>query len=78
MGWGASKKSAGSIINFFGKNYVVNELKSDSFDEHFDELFEQAIERINSDYEYSKNQEITETEENIPYDTSSFVFGSSD
>lgn len=50
----------------------------ESFDDNFDKLFEQAIEKINSDYESSKNQEMTETEENIPYDTSSFVFGSSD
>lgn len=32
----ASKKSAGSIINFLGKEYVVQELNEYSFDEHFD------------------------------------------
>ena len=32
----ASAKSAGSIINFNGKEYTVRELKEDSFDEGFD------------------------------------------
>ena len=32
----ASKKSAGRIINFMGKEYVVQELDEHSFDEHFD------------------------------------------
>lgn len=32
----ASSKSAGSTLKFMGKDYIVNELKEDSFDEHFD------------------------------------------
>lgn len=32
----ASSRSAGKIINFMGKDYVVKELKEDSFDEGFD------------------------------------------
>ncbi len=32
----SSKKSAGTKINFLGKEYVVRELKEDSFDEGFD------------------------------------------
>ena len=32
----ASEKSAGTIINFNGKDYTVRELKEDSFDEGFD------------------------------------------
>ena len=33
----SSKKSAGSIINFMDKYYIVRELTEDSFvDEHFD------------------------------------------
>lgn len=33
----SSKKSAGSIINFMDKDYIVRELTEDSFvDEHFD------------------------------------------
>jgi len=33
----SSKKSAGSIINFMNKNYIVRELTENSFsDEHFD------------------------------------------
>lgn len=33
----SSEKSAGSIISFMNKNYIVRELKEDSFaEEHFD------------------------------------------
>ena len=32
----SSKKSAGSKINFFNKDYIVQELKDDSFDSRFD------------------------------------------
>lgn len=32
----ASSKSNGKIINFMGKDYIVRELKEDSFDENFD------------------------------------------
>lgn len=32
----ASKKSAGQILNFMGRDYIVNELTENSFDEHFD------------------------------------------
>lgn len=32
----SSSKSAGSVLNFFGKDFVVKELKEDSFDEGFD------------------------------------------
>lgn len=32
----SSNKSAGSILNFLGKDYIVKELKKDSFDEGFD------------------------------------------
>lgn len=32
----ASKRSAGSKINFMGKEYIIRELKEDSFDEGFD------------------------------------------
>ena len=32
----ASKKSAGSKINFMEKEYIIRELKEDSFDEGFD------------------------------------------
>ena len=32
----ASAKSAGTTLKFMGKDYVINELKEDSFDEHFD------------------------------------------
>lgn len=32
----SSKRSAGTSINFFGKDYIVKELKEDSFDEGFD------------------------------------------
>lgn len=33
----SSKKSAGSIIKFMNKNYIIHELKEDSFtEEHFD------------------------------------------
>lgn len=32
----ASSRSAGSLINFMGKDYTVRELKEDSFDESFD------------------------------------------
>ena len=32
----ASKKSAGKLIDFMGKEYIVRELNENSFDEHFD------------------------------------------
>ena len=32
----ASAKSAGTTLKFMGKNYIINELKENSFDEHFD------------------------------------------
>ena len=32
----SSKKSAGTTLNFFNKDYIVQELKDDSFDAEFD------------------------------------------
>ena len=32
----SSSKSAGTELKFMGKNYIVQELKDDSFDKHFD------------------------------------------
>ena len=45
-----SKKSAGSVIKFFGEDYLTYELKEDSFDEGFDFAIFSAGSNVSSKY----------------------------